>query len=56
MREEKKRNRVELMVKPRGETDEKTDGSPKIPARFDFFFFFFSPQCYIVVIVESYKL
>lgn len=40
-------------MKPTGETDEKTDGSPKIPARFDFLFFFC--QCYIVVIAESYK-
>lgn len=28
---------AELMVKPTGETDEKIDGWPKIPARFDSF-------------------
>lgn len=39
------------MVEPTGETDEKIDGSPKIPARFDFLC-----QCYIVVVVESYKV
>lgn len=27
-------------MKPTGESDEKTDGSPKIPAQFDFSFFF----------------
>lgn len=38
-------------MKPTGETDEKIDGSPKIPAGFDFFC-----QCYIVVVAESYKV
>lgn len=53
-REEEERgaeDAAELMVKPTGETDEQIDGSPKIPARFDFFC-----QRYIVVVVESYKV
>lgn len=39
---------VALMVEPTGETGEKTDGSPKIPA-----LFFSSFLCYIVVIVKK---